>query len=134
MLILWITLFSLLGSVGAIIAAAAFLLLREKIQKVLIPCLISFATGTLLAAALLGLISHALKNTSPLSILSTVLVGIVVGVGVGSSVGVCVGTDVNAATGLGAATTTAGGVGVGSGFPSSQARTLAAKISSNPLT
>jgi len=77
MLILWITLFSLLGSVGAIITAATFLLLREKIRKVLIPCLIAYATGTLLAAALLGLMSHALKNTPPLPILSTVLVGIV---------------------------------------------------------
>lgn len=78
MLILWITLFSLLGSVGAIIIAAAFLLLREKIQRVLVPCLISYATGTLLTAALLGLIPHALKNISPHSILSTVLVGIVI--------------------------------------------------------
>jgi zinc and cadmium transporter len=78
MLILWITFFSLLGSVGAIVTAAAFLLLREKIQKILIPCLVSYATGTLLAAALLGLLSHALEITSPLPILSTVLVGIVV--------------------------------------------------------
>ena len=78
MLIVWITLFSLLGSIGAIIAAAAFLLLREKIQKFLIPCLVSYATGTLLAAALLGLLSHAIKDTSPLPILSTVLVGIVI--------------------------------------------------------
>jgi len=77
MLILWITLFSLLGSVGAIITAAAFLLLQEKIQKVLIPCLISYATGTLLAAALLGLIPHALKYTSPLPISSTILIGII---------------------------------------------------------
>lgn len=73
MLILWITFFSLLGSVGAIVTAAAFLLLGEKIQKILIPCLVSYATGTLLAAALLGLISHALKNTAHLPILSTVL-------------------------------------------------------------
>jgi zinc and cadmium transporter len=71
-------LFSLLGSVGAILTAAAFLLIREKIQQVLIPCLISYATGTLLAAALLGLISNALTTTAPLPILATVLVGIVV--------------------------------------------------------
>ena len=77
MLILWITFFSLLGSVGALVTAAAFLLIREKIQKVLIPCLVSYASGTLLAAALLGLIPHALENTADLSILSTVLAGIV---------------------------------------------------------
>lgn len=78
MLILWITLFSLLGSVGAIITAAAFLSIKRKTQKVLIPSLISYASGTLLAAALLGLTLNALKHTSPLPILSTLLVGIVV--------------------------------------------------------
>jgi zinc and cadmium transporter len=78
MLILWIIFFSLLGSVGAIIAAAAFLLLGKKIQKILIPCLIAYATGTLLTAALLGLIPNALENSSPTSILSTVLAGIVI--------------------------------------------------------
>ena len=77
MLILWIMLFSFLGSVGAIITATVFLLLREKIQKVLIPCLISYATGTLLTAALLGLTPRALEHTSPHSIASTVLVGII---------------------------------------------------------
>jgi zinc and cadmium transporter len=77
MLILWIALFSVLGSVGAIIAAALFLFLEEKAQQVLIPCLISYATGTLLAAALLGLIPHALEHTAPFPILSTVLAGIV---------------------------------------------------------
>jgi zinc and cadmium transporter len=77
MLLAWIIMFSVLGSIGAIITAAAFLLLREKIQRILIPCLISYATGTLLAAALLGLIPNALTNVSPLPILSIVLVGII---------------------------------------------------------
>jgi zinc and cadmium transporter len=77
MLIIWVTLFSLVGSIGAIITAAAFLLLREKKQRILVPCLVSYATGTLLAAALLGLTSHALKATSPLIVLSTILTGIV---------------------------------------------------------
>jgi zinc and cadmium transporter len=78
MLILWITFFSLLGSVGALATAAAFLFLRKKIQKVIIPCLVSYASGTLLAAAMLGLLPQALTNTANLSILSTVLVGIVI--------------------------------------------------------
>ena len=77
MLILWIILFSILGSIGAIITAAAFLLFRKKIQDVLIPCLVSYATGTLLAAALLGLIPHALEHISPLPVLSTLLAGII---------------------------------------------------------
>lgn len=77
MLILWIVLFSLLGSVGAIIAASAFLLVPDKIQKILIPCLIAYATGTLLAAALLGLIPHALTDLVPNQTLSTILGGII---------------------------------------------------------
>jgi len=76
MIILWIILFSILGSIGAIITAAAFLLFKKKIQDVLIPCLIAYATGTLLAAALLGLIPHALEHVSPLPVLSTLLAGI----------------------------------------------------------
>ncbi|KON28163.1 ZIP zinc transporter [miscellaneous Crenarchaeota group archaeon SMTZ-80] len=77
MIIEWIILFSLLGSIGAIITAAIFLLFPERVQKVLIPCLISYATGILLAAALLGLIPHALSNTSSQNILFTVLIGII---------------------------------------------------------
>jgi len=33
MIILWIILFSILGSIGAIVTAAAFLLFRKKIQE-----------------------------------------------------------------------------------------------------
>ena len=77
MIILWIIFFSILGSVGAIITAATFLLFKKKIQDVLIPCLIAYATGTLLAAALLGLLPNALKHVSPFPILLTVLIGII---------------------------------------------------------
>ncbi len=72
-----IILFSLLGSVGAIITAGIFLLFKEKIQKILIPCLVAYATGTLLAGALLGLIPHALEHITPFQTLFTVLVGII---------------------------------------------------------
>ncbi len=77
MLLLWIISFSLLGSVGAIVTAAAFLLLREERQVNLIPCLVSYSTGTLLTAALLGLIPHAIEHTSTFLVLSTVLIGII---------------------------------------------------------
>ena len=76
MLLLWITVFSLLGSIGAIVTAAAFLLIPGKIQQVLIPCLLAYATGTLLAAALLGLLPNALTYLPPRPILFTVLGGI----------------------------------------------------------
>ena len=77
MLILLIALFSLLGSFGAIITAAVFLLFRDKTQEILIPCLISYATGTLLGTALLGLIPRALEDSSAFTGLSTVLIGII---------------------------------------------------------
>jgi len=69
--------FSLLGSVGAIIAAASFLAFQEEKQKALIPWLISYASGTLLTAGLLGLIPHALEYATAFQVLSTVLIGIV---------------------------------------------------------
>lgn len=77
MLILWILLFSILGSVGAIFTAGAFLLFKEKIQEVLIPCLIAYAAGTLLAGGLLGLLPHALKQAPVQPVLITLLLGII---------------------------------------------------------
>jgi zinc and cadmium transporter len=40
--------FSLKGSVGATALAGSFLLFPDKTRRLLIPCLISYATGTLL--------------------------------------------------------------------------------------
>jgi zinc and cadmium transporter len=77
MLLAWIVSFSLLGSVGAIALAGSFLLFPEKTRQLLIPCLISYATGTLLGAAFLGLIPHALDDIPASSDLPTVLGGIV---------------------------------------------------------
>jgi len=76
MLIFWVILFSFFGSIGAILGAAVILILQERIQQFLVPCLLAYATGTLLAAALLGLIPHAISHLSPRPILSTVLGGI----------------------------------------------------------
>ncbi|GAG72768.1 unnamed protein product [marine sediment metagenome] len=77
MYLLLIIIFSILGSIGAIIFAGIFLLIKEKAQKVFIPCLISYATGTLLAAAFLGLIRQAVTDSEPVIVLSVVLGGIV---------------------------------------------------------
>ncbi|MBU7018205.1 MAG: ZIP family metal transporter [Theionarchaea archaeon] len=77
-MLVWIILFSLSGTVGVLIAVSAFLLFSEKVQNVLIPCLISYAVGTLLAAALMGLMPHALEDAGTRSVLSTVLLGIIV--------------------------------------------------------
>ncbi len=63
-MLIWVILFSILGSVGAILSAGAFLLFNDKVQNTLIPCLISYATGTLLAAAFLGMIPHAIEHAN----------------------------------------------------------------------
>ncbi len=77
MIIIWIILFSILGSIGVILTTGIFLRLNKKKQNVLIPILISYAIGTLLAAALLGMIDNALTKSSPILILYCVLGGII---------------------------------------------------------
>ena len=59
-LIGWIIVFCLLGGVLSALAAALFLVLKESQRNHLLPHLVSFATGALLGAALLGLLPHAL--------------------------------------------------------------------------
>lgn len=59
-------------------AATGFVLLAERIQKALVSTLISFATGTLLTTALLGLIPEAIESVGgePHIIMPYVLGGI----------------------------------------------------------
>jgi zinc and cadmium transporter len=73
----WIVCFSLLGSVGAILVAGMFLLFPDKTRRVLIPCLIGYAAGTLLGAAFLGLIPHSLEHIPASTAMGTALLGIV---------------------------------------------------------
>jgi zinc and cadmium transporter len=77
MLIFWIIIFSILGSVGSILTASFFLRIKREKQERLIPCLISYATGTLLTAALLGMIAQAINRSNPTLVLSFVLGGLI---------------------------------------------------------
>jgi zinc and cadmium transporter len=61
-LLTWIIVFSLLGGVLSVLVAASFLLLSETLRRRLVPHLVSFATGSLLGAAFLGLLPHALAG------------------------------------------------------------------------
>ncbi len=61
-MLFWIIFFSILGSVGAVSAAAIFTMSSDKIREKLISVLISYATGILLTTALLGLIPEALHT------------------------------------------------------------------------
>lgn len=63
-LIAWIILFCILGGLLSVLAAAVFLLFNESLRNRLLPHLVSFATGTLLGAALLGLLPHALEGVA----------------------------------------------------------------------
>ena len=76
-MLIWVIIFSILGSAGAILAAAVFMLFSEKVQKKIVPALLSFATGTLLTAALLGLVPEAIEILGePHLIMPVILIGI----------------------------------------------------------
>lgn len=77
MLLWWIVGFSMLGSVGAMGGAAVVLVVPESLRKRLLPCLLSYATGTLLGAAFLGMIPTALGQATPAAVSGTVLAGLV---------------------------------------------------------
>ncbi len=77
MLLLWILIFSLSGTLGTLLAASLFLSTRRKISRRTLSCLISFAVGTLLSVAFLRLLPEALELAESRSIMFTVLSGIV---------------------------------------------------------
>ena len=78
MTLFWIVVFTLLGGVLSALAAAAFLLLKEEVRTRVLPGLVSFATGTLLGAAFLGLLPSALSapHASPNALAAAILCGL----------------------------------------------------------
>jgi zinc and cadmium transporter len=60
--LLWIVLFTLLGGALSAFAASLFLVASESLRARVLPHLVSFATGALLGAALLGLLPHAIEG------------------------------------------------------------------------
>jgi zinc and cadmium transporter len=77
MVLTWILGFALLGSVGAVTAAASFLLLPNRVREQMVPFLVSYATGTLLGAALLGLLPEAIEQGRLMPSLGVVLAGLI---------------------------------------------------------
>jgi len=78
-LLAWIILFTLLGGVLSVLAAALFLLLPEPQRTRALPAMVSFAIGALLGAAFLAVLPHALAAPGVRdmhSITSTVLIGL----------------------------------------------------------
>jgi zinc and cadmium transporter len=74
---LYIFVFAALGSLGAVVAAGIILALPEGLMRRLVPHLISYAIGTLLGAALLGMIPHALQDLPARTVMGFVLAGLV---------------------------------------------------------
>jgi len=61
----WIIGFTLLGGVAGVLVASAFLLLPQRARARALPPMVAFATGALLAAALLGLLPEAIELAGP---------------------------------------------------------------------
>jgi len=78
MILVWVIVFSVLGSIGAIAGAALLLTIPSVVRNRLVSLLISYATGTLLGAAFLGMIPAGLEQAPAREVLTAVLVGIVV--------------------------------------------------------
>jgi zinc and cadmium transporter len=73
----WIIVFSILGSLGAIAGAAVMVFFPQHIRRSMVPNLVSYATGTLLGTAFLGMIPAALRQARATTVMPTVLSGIV---------------------------------------------------------
>ena len=74
-MLVWILGFSILGSLGVIAGTATFMLVPAAFRQTLVPRLVSYATGTLLGAAFLGMIPAALEQAPATSIMASVLAG-----------------------------------------------------------
>jgi zinc and cadmium transporter len=60
-LLAWIIIFTAVGGLLSALAASIFLVAPERLRSRVLPHLVSFATGALLGAALLGLLPHAIE-------------------------------------------------------------------------
>jgi zinc and cadmium transporter len=67
---------SVVGSVGGLLVASILLLVRDEMRHRVVPWLVSYAVGTLLGAALLGLVPEALTSLPPTPVFATLLAGI----------------------------------------------------------
>jgi len=78
MTLLWITIASLAGGVVSVLLASTLLVLRPAALARAVPHLVSFSTGTLLGAALLGMLPHAARALPVSRLTGTLLGGLLV--------------------------------------------------------
>jgi zinc and cadmium transporter len=67
---------AVVGSVGGLIVASVLLVVSKSVRDRVVPWLVSYAVGTLLGAALLGLAPQALQTLTPPHVFGTLLAGI----------------------------------------------------------
>ncbi len=77
MLLVWIIIAAIVGSALSIAGAALLLFLSKEFRKSLVSLLVSYATGTLLGAAFMGMLPSALEYAKGRQVLATVLAGLV---------------------------------------------------------
>jgi zinc and cadmium transporter len=75
--VIWLIACSLVGGVGAVTVSGGLLVVSDARRARLVPPLVSYAAGSLLGAALLGLLPHALAAAAPQPVLGTVVAGLV---------------------------------------------------------
>jgi zinc and cadmium transporter len=68
---------SLLGSVGGVLVASSLLLFTDRVRTRLVPWLVSYAVGALLAVSLLLLLPEALESLPATRVFGTLLFGII---------------------------------------------------------
>jgi zinc and cadmium transporter len=78
MSLVWVAVIALsaAGSVGGLLVASIMLVLHKDVRARVVPSLVSYAVGTLLGAALLGLVPEALAALPPPPTLTMLLTGI----------------------------------------------------------
>jgi zinc and cadmium transporter len=74
--LLWILVFSLVGGVVSVLLASTVLAVRPALLEPALPRLVSFSTGTLLGAALLGMIPHAAQGLPVTTVAPVILAGL----------------------------------------------------------
>lgn len=80
-LLAWIVIFTAIGGLLSALAASVFLIAPANVRARVLPHLVSFATGALLGAALLGLLPHAIEEAGTVDIHeigATLLVGLLI--------------------------------------------------------
>lgn len=67
---------SVIGSAGGLLLASIILLVRQETRTRAVPWLVSYAVGTLLGAALMGLLPEALESLAPRTAALSLLAGV----------------------------------------------------------